>query len=153
MLPEFLTTVGWGDTTYRDTSVTEGSVYYYWVSSLDSVGWESSISEPCSLIVSGALAIPDGPIMGDFVSVLPNPFVSRVEFLLSGKFCESAEAEIYDAEGRRIRKIRLAGDGTGCWRGGWDARAESGRRLSPGIYVVRFETGGEVSTRKVILLR
>jgi hypothetical protein len=153
MLPEFLSTVACSDTTYRDTSVVEGSMYYYWVSSLDSVGWESSLSEPCSLMVSGALAIPDGPITGDYVLISPNPFEGTVEFLLNGKFGESAEAGIYDVEGRRIRKIHLAGDGAGCWRGRWDARAESGRRLSPGIYMVRFEAGGEVSTHKVILLR
>jgi hypothetical protein len=152
-VPQPLTSVAEDETTYCDTTVVEGMTYYYWVSSVDSVGLESSLSEPCSVIVSGALAIPTEPRVGSVISIEPNPFAGTVQFFVWGRSRMHAEADIFDVKGRWVRGVGLAEDGTGLRRGSWDAKTQAGIPLSPGIYIVRFKVDDETSTHKLILLR
>ncbi|MFH1313541.1 MAG: C25 family cysteine peptidase [Candidatus Eisenbacteria bacterium] len=153
MLPESLAAVPPEDTIYIDMDVSEGTVYYYWVTSIDSTGSESSLAEPCSVLVRGVTSVPpmwDEPDRGIIVN--PNPFTHSVNFALHAEAQSVVRIDIYDTTGRWVTDIPAVKTGGGTWHGSWDGRDESGRKLSPGIYAVRFSTAGETSTHKVILL-
>jgi len=150
--PESLATVAASDTTYLDTDVLEGTVYYYWVASADSGGNESSLSEPCSLLVGSTVSVPDAPPGQLAVSVFPNPFSRVVHLSVRGRPASRADVDVFDIEGRWVRRVDMEEDGTGNWRGRLEVEEESGRWLPPGIYLIRFAIGEATSTEKVILL-
>jgi hypothetical protein len=153
LVPESLASTGASDTTYLDSDVLEGTLYYYWVASVDSSGYESSLSEPCSLLVGSTVSVPEGPAGGPSVSVSPNPFSRVVNLSVRGKRASRADVDVFDVTGKWVRSVDLEEDGSGGWWGRWDVEEESGRSLPPGIYLVRFSLDENMSTEKVILLR
>jgi hypothetical protein len=152
-VPESLVSVNAPDTTYLDADVLEGTLYYYWVAGVDSGGNEGSISEPCSLLVGGTVSIPETPLGHVEVAVFPNPFKNSVYLSVNGRPARRPDVDVFDIEGRWVRSVELEESGGGDWRGRLDVEEKSGRWLPPGIYLVRFTIGEEVSTEKVILLR
>lgn len=103
----------------------------------------------------GGSASPEGPPAreGPVIRVYPNPFnpVTVVRFHMQ----ESGPVKlgIYDPRGRRVRVLvdeRLdPGWHDRTWRGDDDC----GRPVGSGIYLVRYESGGEFWSRKVALVR
>jgi hypothetical protein len=152
-VPESLTSVAPSETTYLDTDVVDGTLYYYWVAGVDTAGSESSLSEPCSLLVGSTVSVPEGPFAGPYISVSPNPFSRVVRLSVRGKRTSRVDADVFDVGGRWVRRVDFEEDGSGDWHGRWDAEEESGRWLPPGIYLVRFTMDEETATEKIILLR
>jgi flagellar hook assembly protein FlgD len=85
----------------------------------------------------------------------PNPFnggtVVRIEMVHTG----SAQLDIYDVRGRRVR--RLSDDGRtlapGLHEFPWDGRNNRGHYVSSGVYFVRLSAGGEVESGKLVLVK
>jgi hypothetical protein len=148
-LPESLTSVSPAETTYCDTEVVDGTLYYYWVSGVDSMGIESALSEPCSLLVGGSVSVPTQPGSPPEISIAPNPFTETVQFCVRRSSITPDAADVFDVAGRWVCRVGLEDDGRGGRTGRWDGKNASGRKITPGIYVVRLE--GEVV--KVIFLR
>jgi hypothetical protein len=57
--------------------------------------------------------------------------------------------EVYDLQGRRLRKF----SGVGNQGVVWDGRTDQGDLVRPGMYFFRVESGGKSATSRVILLR
>ncbi|MBU8922922.1 MAG: T9SS type A sorting domain-containing protein [Bacteroidales bacterium] len=95
-------------------------------------------------------SMPQGPI---FRAVYPNPFNPSViiEFDLAQK--KPIRLSIYDAGGRLVRilvdEIRDPGPHQVIWNG----RDKANTAVSSGMYFVRFESDGLVTTKKIVLLR
>ena len=84
--------------------------------------------------------------------VCPNPF--RVKTVV-GFFVETAspvEIGIYDVGGSSVARLLEAMVSPGHHLLTWDGMDSSGRRVGPGVFFLRLETGSAVHTRKVILL-
>ena len=81
----------------------------------------------------------------------PNPHSSAVWVRVSGlgsSLSSSGTLEIYDLEGRRIR--RITGDARIGFR--WDGRDDAGAKLPPGIYLHRVTTpAGSWSGRSIVI--
>jgi hypothetical protein len=156
-LPESLAVVPASDTAYADTAVTIGNTYFYWVSSVDSSGNESVVSQVCSLTVEGAISVPADPVdpsgQDSGLVVRPNPFSGSVCFVVPGKPVADARIDIFDAGGRWVGECYPQQIGDDQWTGRWDGTDSAGRRLPPGIYFVRFSPGIQVPTQKVVLLK
>jgi hypothetical protein len=153
MLPESLAAVPPEDTTYTDTDVTEGTTYYYWVTSIDTTGSESGFTDACSVLVEGVTSVPstwDETQPSALVS--PNPFTQSVRFAFHAISGSGTRIDLYDTSGRWVTDVPTVSAGDNMWYASWDGRDGSGRKLSPGIYLVRFSTNSEVTTHKVILL-
>jgi hypothetical protein len=60
---------------------------------------------------------------------------------------------IYDLQGRLVRTLRDGSQSSGRYRVAWDGTGDGGRRLSPGLYVSRFQAGTVVRHGKLTLLR
>jgi hypothetical protein len=153
MVPESLATVSAEDTSFIDFDVEEAVTYYYWVSGLDSAYQESELSDACSLFVEGMTGIPSEPGESPPVLVKPNPFTGMVSFVVNGNPDSEVRIDVFDVRGRWQTGVPVTWREAGGWGGSWQARADSGEKLPPGIYMVTFSVDKEKFTRKVILLR
>jgi hypothetical protein len=80
----------------------------------------------------------------------PNPFASAVTVGFSLAEPGPVRIEVYDLQGRPVRKlldrILEAGDHVA----GWDGEDDLGRRLPPGMYFYRLEAGRTVVVKKLV---
>ena len=60
---------------------------------------------------------------------------------------------VYDVAGRLLRVLREGPHDAGRYSAVWDGRSNGGERTASGVYFARLRVGGEVLTRKVVLLR
>lgn len=152
--PESLTVVPACDTTYTDTDVVDGSTYFYWVSSIDSAGNESTVSQVCSLTVQGVTSVPAGPVEdGPAVAVRPNPFTNSVSFVFRVTPDAETRIDVFDAAGRWVGEVHPEKIGEDRWTGRWDGRDPAGKKFPPGIYFVRFSPDAGIPAQKVVLLK
>jgi hypothetical protein len=151
-VPEGLATVAPWETVYVDNEVVEGTLYYYWITSVDSSGGEGGFSEVCSLMVAGAIGVfPPEAEDGLTVRVTPNPFAHKVSLVTTMRSGADLCVQVFDVKGRWICDLSPE-TGDGRHGASWDARDAYGRRVRPGIYLVRFSHGGRGATHKVVLI-
>lgn len=68
------------------------------------------------------------------------------------------ELDVLDVQGRRVLSyVRAAAaaapaDAGTSWRWGWDLRDAQGRRVPPGLYLVRLRAGGAVAVRRFVVV-
>jgi hypothetical protein len=86
-------------------------------------------------------------------SVAPNPFgyATRVEYSVART--GHVAIQIYDVRGRLVRTLVSKTVVEGQHRTHWDARDENGATVATGIYFVRMISPGQVSVRKVLVLK
>jgi hypothetical protein len=132
------------DTGYVDEGPAGG---YYKLSATDRNGTEG----PFALV--GPQQTTDVPASGPGIFALegarPNPARSdrlRVGFSLPG--AAPATLELFDAAGRRIARRAVGALGAGRHV----VELAEGRRLPPGVFVVRLAQGGSVSAARVAVL-
>ena len=91
--------------------------------------------------------IPDFPQLK--LAVAPNPFRSETRLAFSTAAAGAVRLSVYDVRGRRVRALidahRPAGDHS--WF--WDGTNDRGQRVAAGIYLIRLESGGAVTAKKV----
>lgn len=82
----------------------------------------------------------------------PNPFfrMTSVSFELARP--AQVRLEVYSPAGTRVRGLAELKFEAGRHAVTWDGRDDSGRRVSPGVYFVRFIGDGVVNTGKALLL-
>lgn len=87
-----------------------------------------------------------------FRGAYPNPARggTQLEFELSSE--QEAWLEVFDLHGAQVRSLSSGRLGAGLHRIAWAGDDDLGRKLTPGIYMVRFRAGAETSMRKVIML-
>jgi glycosidase len=83
----------------------------------------------------------------------PNPFRDTTMLRFTLPTAGSVRLDLLDASGRRVRVLGPAQLGAGTQSVTWDGRDESGRRVPPGIYLVRLTAGTDVRQAKVIRMR
>lgn len=83
----------------------------------------------------------------------PNPFnpATTIEYHLdSGAF---VELRLFDAAGRHVVTLDKGLRAVGGHRVTWDGRDATGRRVASGTYFYQLEAGGELQSRKLLLLK
>ena len=88
----------------------------------------------------------------------PNPFrpTTGVRFnLASARGAEDVPVrlEIYDVEGRLVRKLIDAKLPPGEFEARWNGRSERGTQVAAGVYLYRLATPAFVETKKMVLLK
>ena len=83
----------------------------------------------------------------------PNPFrtATTIEFALPSR--GPATILVYDATGRRVRRLVHGEQPAGIRTVTWDGRNDAGLRVSAGVYFLRLETVQTTRLRKVVLTR
>lgn len=105
--------------------------------------------------LEGALSGTDLPLAAA-VRLLPNhpnPFNPRttIAYELAGD--ASVRLAVYGVDGRLVRRLVNRFEAAGRHDVIWDGRDEGGRASSSGVYFYRLETGGEVMSRRMTLVR
>jgi FlgD Ig-like domain len=87
--------------------------------------------------------------------VYPNPMTgpATIEFFLGGTADQAgvqADASLFDAQGRRIRRVFHGTLPRGLTSLQWDGRDDAGRALRPGFYFLRFATPTGTAVTRVL---
>ena len=96
------------------------------------------------------IGLPDGPQLQQNA---PNPFNS--ETVISWFLLEPgpARVEVFSLTGQRVAILQHGPLKAGRHRVHWNGRDHQGRSLASGVYLYRLETGEDIQTRKLTLLR
>jgi hypothetical protein len=86
----------------------------------------------------------------------PNPFTDATLITCAAPGSAPVRLSIYDTAGRLVKRLQSAaaseaGDGLRAVR--WTGVDESGRRVPPGVYLVRAESAAGTGTGKLMLVR
>lgn len=83
----------------------------------------------------------------------PNPGQPGCWFTVAGDAREPLELELLAVDGRRVRTLHAGPLGASQRSFRLDGRDEHGHALASGVYLLRARAGGEVATRRWVLLR
>ena len=87
------------------------------------------------------------------LSVEPNPFRSRVSLAVTSAPNAEVEIEIFDIRGRLVEGFEVLASDGGVAAVTWEGVDSGGRKVSPGIYIVRVRTESATLTRKALIIR
>jgi hypothetical protein len=96
---------------------------------------------------------PGTPAVTSFERVSPNPFAGTATLVFGLAAQGQVSLTIYSVDGRRVRTIARGVFPSGRHQAAWDGIDASGRRVPPGLYFARLETGGAIFTRSLVLMR
>ncbi|MBK8167033.1 MAG: hypothetical protein IPK64_13920 [bacterium] len=96
---------------------------------------------------------PPLPPRGRLVSIEPNPCNGGTWFDCAMTAGAAVEVDVYDARGRRFRRIFGGHLGPGRHRFHWDGRAEDGRPAPAGTYLAVVTSAGREHARKLTVVR
>jgi hypothetical protein len=83
----------------------------------------------------------------------PNPFNPSVQIVYSVPKSSRVLIQVWDITGRLIRTIEDTDRAEGVYKTEWNGINEVGRAVTSGVYFCRLSVGGDVITRKLMLLR
>ena len=96
------------------------------------------------IVQSTALALSPGE---------PNPFAHEARFQVGLARAAAVELTVHDLSGRLIATLHRGALEAGSHPFVWNGTRAGGGVAANGIYLVRARAGGEVATRKLVLLR
>ncbi len=103
------------------------------------------------IVESGTRLSPtDEPFPGIVFLPHPNPFYEEISLSLRIDRRSHLRIDLFDAVGRRIRRLFSGNAGLGYLHLWWDGTDARGATAAPGIYFLRFEAGGCSRSSKVI---
>lgn len=141
--------IGYTIDTYMDVA---GHVYgYYHVTATDfaqNEGDASSIENAYAGVGSEAL-----PAAYALMQNTPNPFGAGTAIRFDLPVAGHTRVTVYDIEGRAVATLTDETRDAGRHSLTWDGRDSSGRRVGPGLYLVRMDAGCFTGIRKMMLLR
>jgi hypothetical protein len=83
----------------------------------------------------------------------PNPFSNTVTISASKAVTMPSRVEIFNLRGQKVRSMHLHSTIPTCYEWVWDGRADDGRQVPSGIYRVRWQSGRESATAKVLRIK
>jgi hypothetical protein len=96
-----------------------------------------------------SLALADAALSAPW----PNPARSVLHVRLTLARAGAAEVEVIDLAGRRVRRIAAGVLDAGSTTLAWDLRDAEGRRVAPGVYLLRARTAEGTRTRRAAVVR
>lgn len=122
--------------------------------------WTVYLDTNEEILYSGALqptGVTEVPISSVFaksdLSVTPNPSGGGVMIQFAVPVAGIASVDVFDAQGRLIRKVLRKQLVAGAARIAWDGRSQSGSEVAAGVYFVRVKTATTRRFSRVTLLR
>ncbi len=83
-------------------------------------------------------------------SVHPNPFRDAVTVSFTAPRAGDASVQVYSVDGRHVRTLAAGASEAGAHVLAWDGRDDAGRRVAPGLYLVRVGAAGASAQRSVV---
>ncbi len=122
-------------------------------------GENDSFLGPQTLFAAEPLDYASSVSVGDATSVAflesgqPNPFRWITRFSFSLPENQDVKCGIYNLRGHLVTELLVGPQPSGEHSFTWDGRDQFGQTVAGGIYFLKMETGGEVRTRKLTLMR
>ncbi len=134
------------------TSLPAAGNQFFKISAVDSDGYASGYStEADAGVVTSA---PDGtPTLFALDQNIPNPFNPSTRIQYSVDREAAVQLSIYDATGRRVARLVNAQHEPGNYSVVWNGTADSGARVSSGVYYSKLISGDRVVSRKMVMLK
>jgi len=85
--------------------------------------------------------------------VYPSPAQSGCRIELAGASGGEGRLLVFDAQGRTLRLLPTESGSNGTRVANWDGADQSGRRVAPGVYFIRWQDGRRSAAAKVVLRR
>ena len=101
----------------------------------------------------GPVDAPEFPAKFHVAEAVPNPFNPRTTIELALPTRTAVSAEIFDARGRRVRRLLTATLEAGIQRLEWDGRDDFGAPSSSGSYFLHIQTSSGDATRRLLLMK
>jgi hypothetical protein len=136
---------GSGMQSYRDATVLPGNTYAYRIDARALNGDRMTLGT-WSVQVKGS-TLP--AILG----TVPNPTRDAVAIQFSLPSARDVRLSILDTGGRVVRTYEAPGMLAGAHEIRWDLRDSNGRRIGPGVYPYRLETGDSKLTGKITIIK
>jgi hypothetical protein len=114
--------------------------------------YDSGTNGMCGL---GTVAVgePTAPARFAMGVPRPNPAPGRMEIEFQLPARAPVRAEVMDVAGRRIAVlVKHETMAAGAHRLTWEGRDAAGRRVAPGVYLIRLEAGPASATRRVVVI-
>lgn len=105
------------------------------------------------LLRSEQIATQAAPAAALHLRAFPNPFNPQTTLSFTLPAAGSAELEIYDASGRRVRLLHDGWLAAGPAAFEWDGLDRDGRELAGGVYFARLGTASGSRSAKLVMLR
>ncbi len=140
----------WGNAVFAGSF--DGSLTFGTLSLISHGNWDIFLAklipadDPTGIDGAPAPAVPS-------ITVAPNPFNPNTTIRYAIPSEGVARLVIYDVHGRRVRTLVNAPLIPGAHTAIWDGRDENGGMAASGLYFVRLESGGRVTTGKLVLLK
>ncbi len=102
----------------------------------------------------GVLPVAVGPTAGPphlrISALAPNPSRGLVRLAIALPSAAPVEAAIFDASGRRVRRLFTGPAGPGDLPLAWDGCDARGRRVASGVYFLRASAKGATATGRIV---
>lgn len=99
------------------------------------------------------VAVRPGALAADVrFSAAPNPFRTGTRLYFDLARDARVEMSVFGVDGRRITRLVNERLPAGSYSRAWDGRDEAGRRVAPGVYLVRLERDGVAGTLRIVRL-
>ncbi|HTY08790.1 MAG TPA: FlgD immunoglobulin-like domain containing protein [Candidatus Edwardsbacteria bacterium] len=160
-------TVAAPETTFADTAIQAGAVYWYTVCAFDTSSpgnysgrapWVYLQPQPWSKMGSEGWPSSDLPRHYALAQSQPNPVGDRclIQFALPQP--GTVRLELYNVAGQRVRTLASGSFAAGYHRVAWDGRGDNGARLTNGVYLYRLDAAGAgggsfTQTKRLMLVK
>jgi hypothetical protein len=136
-------------------NLTSNATYFWRVRSQNSDGTYSGYSPTASFIPTGTTSVDDilVPVNFEVAQNYPNPFnpSTTINFAIPVK--ELVAIRIYDVLGREVRTLLNEEKEAGYYSVQWNGDNQFGQKVSSGTYIVRVNSGSNVKTMKMTLMK
>jgi hypothetical protein len=131
----------------------DGAGVTYTVTGVDDAGNEGPHGGPQVTTAATDTPPPQTPEQTTLYQNNPNPFnpTTTIRFYLTER--TNVTLTIFDAAGRRVRRLLDGPAPQGHNRTVWDGRNSVGQQVSSGVYFYRLEAGRFTETKKMVLLK
>lgn len=141
---------------YEDQSISLGAGYYYAVTSLDSAGRESWLTNRNQSAIRATQSPAENALN---VKVFPNPFkevsgfptTGTENFIVFSRLPEVCTIRIYTTSGELVRTLEHNNSNSG--EEVWDQLTDSRQRTSPGIYFYTVESSVGNAQGTIIIIK
>ncbi|NOT35434.1 MAG: T9SS type A sorting domain-containing protein [Candidatus Eisenbacteria bacterium] len=104
--------------------------------------------------MAGVLGTPERTTVGlELSAARPNPFTRTTHFDLSLVSATDVQLGIYDLSGRLVAKLHRGQLTAGPHTFTWDGTRADGSRAADGVYFYRARAAGQVTARRLVLMR
>jgi hypothetical protein len=139
---------------YTDSDVEPGYSYFYYLTTYDTDGNESTMhtrtSDPAVPAVSVRSNMPSRFVLSQNA---PNPFnpTTTIPFIIPD--AGNVSLTIHSVTGQHVRTLIDAHMGTGQHAVTWDGTDDAGRAVASGVYLYRISAGKQTHVRRLVVVR